>query len=404
MKNRELMRAYNKSEVMEIMRKNKAVYRAELSRMTGLSIPTIMKITDEFIRNGLIEDVGKGISSGGKPPVLLELIPEARLFIGMDISGAMLKCIIMDLRGGVVYRRVRVKGELEKNANTIDLIIDFIETTVSESGIDKKKLSGIGIGVPGLVETQEGRVITSIDYNWKNVDVRIPLQEHFKMPVYVENSSKVMAIGEKWFGNGDESDNFALVTVGRGIGAALIVNGEIHKGFYNMSGEVGHMVIDPNGPLCKCGKRGCLEALASGNAIANQARNLMDIGGKSIMLEMVNGEKEKIESDIVFNAAAVGDQLACRIVDDAIDILAIGLGNLICLFDCQLIVLTGCVVKDNEYLLERVKSQINETRSLYYGDMPIEVKLSTMGEEAAVIGAATLPLRNLVISGDLQLY
>ena len=211
-----------------------------------------------------------------------------------------------------------------------------------------------------------------------------------------------MAIGEKWFGNGDDSDNFALVTVGRGIGAALIMNGEIYKGFYNMSGEVGHMVIDPNGPLCKCGKRGCLETLASGNAIANQARQLVDIGKKSTMLEMVNGDKAKIDSDIVFEAAAKGDPLAQRIADNAIDSLAIGLGNLICLIDCERIVLTGCVVKDNEYLVERVKRQINETRSLYYGKMPVEVKLSTMGEEAAVVGAATLPLRNLVSNGDLR--
>lgn len=396
------MRSYNKSEVMEIMRKNKSVYRAELARMTGLSMPTIMKITEEFIRNGLIMDVGKGVSSGGKPPIIFELIPEARLFVGIDISGAMYKCIIMDLRGGVVFRRTCLKSELEKKADIIDLIINFIETTVTESGIDRKKLSGIGIGVPGLVEIQEGRVITSIDYNWKNVDVRTPLQKHFQMPVYVENSSKVMAIGEKWFGNGDDSDNFALVTVGRGIGAALIMNGEIYKGFYNMSGEVGHMVIDPNGPLCKCGKRGCLETLASGNAIANQARQLVEVKQNSIMLELVNGDKEKIDYDVVFRAAGKGDYLAQRIVDSAIDSLAIGLGNLICLFDCQLIVLTGCVVKDNEYLLNRVKTQINETRSLYYGQMPVEVKLSTMGEEAAVIGAATLPLRNLVVSGDVQ--
>lgn len=334
--------------------------------------------------------------------MLLELIPEARLFVGMDISGAMFKCIIMDLRGSVVYRRVCAKNELDRRDDMIEAIIDFIETTVSGSGIEREKLSGIGVGVPGLVETQEGLVITSIDYGWKRMDVRTPLQKHFHLPVYVENSSKVMAIGEKWFGNGDDSDNFVLVTVGRGIGAALIMNGEIYKGFYNMSGEVGHMVIDPNGPLCKCGKRGCLETLASGNAIANQARQLVDADRKSLMLEMVKGDKARIDSDVVFEAAAKGDVAARRIVDNVIDNLAIGLGNLICLIDCERIVLTGCVVKDHEYLAERIKRQLNETRSLYYGEMPVEVKLSTMGEEAAVIGAATLPLRNLVINGDLQ--
>lgn len=266
--------------------------------------------------------------------------------------------------------------------------------------MDSSKLSGIGVGIPGLVDTAEGMVITSIDYNLKHVDFHTPLQDHFKMPVFIENSSKVMAIGEKWFGAGTNCDDFALVTVGRGIGAALIINGEIYRGFNNMSGELGHMVINPNGPICKCGRQGCLEAMASGKAIANQARNLVAGGSASKMLELAGGNVDKINSDIVFKAAEMGDVLARRIADEAVYNLSIGLTNLVCLFDCQRIVLTGYVVKDNDYLLQKVSENINATRSLYYGNVPVEVRLSKLGEEAAVIGAAALPLQNFVLNSN----
>lgn len=397
MQSKRLMRIYNKNKILDLIRKNHSIYRAELARLTGLSMPTIMNITDELIDDGLIRDAGKGISSGGKPPMLLELIPESHLFAGVDISGTMFKCTILDLQGNIVFSRSREKEGLPLT-EIIEAVEEFIDTSIGASGVDRDKLSGIGVGIPGLVDTEDGMVITSIDYNLKQVDFRTPLQRRFNMPVFIENSSKVMAIGEKWFGAGTNCDDFALVTVGRGIGAALIINEEIYRGFNNMSGELGHMVINPNGPICKCGRQGCLEAMASGKAIANQARNLVAGGGESRMLELAGGNINKINSDIVFKAAAMGDLLARRIADDAVYNLSIGLTNLVCLFDCQRIVLTGYVVKDNKYLLEKVSEYINSTRSLYYGNVPVEVRLSELGEEAAVIGAGALPLQNFLIN------
>lgn len=398
MQNRDFTRTNNKSMVLEIIRQQEKIFRAELSRLTGLSIPTIMKITDGLIQNGLVSDVGKGVSSGGKPPMMLELNAYSRLFVGLDISGAMIKCIIMNLRGNVVFRRTWDKSGVQKGPDFTPQIISFIETTVEESKIERGKLSGIGIGVPGIVDTSDGRIISSIDCGWKNFDLKTPLEKHFRLPVYIDNSSKVMAIGEQWFGEGTQAENFALVTVGRGIGAAFVINNEIYEGAHSLSGEVGHMVIDPNGPLCKCGKRGCLETFASGKAIQNQARQLLESNIGSNMLDFAGGDINKLDADTVFKAAAAGDMLAQKIADNAIHYLAVGLGNLVALLDCQLIVLTGYVTKDNEYLLTHVRDEINTTRSLYYGDKPVEVKLSNMGEEAAVIGAATIGLRNFIDS------
>lgn len=397
MQKRELIRNYNRSTVLEIMRRKKVVFRAELSRETGLSIPTIMKITDGFIQNGLAVGAGRGESSGGKPPELLEIVPQSRLFIGMDISGAKLKCIVMDLCGDIVYQKSCYRRDLQHPFDT-DTIIDYIESTIEESGVCRDRITGIGLSVPGIVEASNGTVITSIDYGWKNKDLRTPLEQHFNLPTFIENSSRTMALGEKWFGKGEKTDNFALITVGHGIGGAFIINGDIYDGFYRMSGEVGHMSIDPNGPLCKCGKRGCLETFASGSAIKTQAMALVESNPQSAILTLAGNNKSKIDSDLVFKAAALGDELARSIIDNVVNYLAVGLENLISILDFKLIVLSGYVVKDNDEFVKRVKNQINNTRQLYYGEKPIEIKVSALGEEAAVIGAATIPLRSWVSS------
>ncbi len=401
MQSKSLMRIYNKNKILDLIRKNQSIYRAELARSTGLSMPTIMSITDELVEDGLIRDVGKGISSGGKPPMLLEIIPDSHFFVGIDISGAMFKCIVLNLQGNIVHSRCQDKDSLPE-AELIETIERFIEDTVKEAGVSPARVSGIGVGLPGLVDTSRGVVINSIDYNLHDVDLFTPLHEHFRTHVYIENSSKLMAIGEKYFGAGTNCEDFALVTVGRGIGAALIINSELYRGHYNMSGELGHMVINPSGPICKCGRQGCLETLASGKAIASQARNLVSTGSNSLMLSLAGGIVKKINCDIVFSAAAQGDVLAKRIADEAIDYLSIGLANLVSLFDCQRIVLTGYVVKNNTYLLDKVSDNINTTRSCYYGDVPVEVRLSELGEEAAVIGAAALPLQSFVMQPGVR--
>lgn len=397
MQSKSLKRIQNKNMVLDLIRKHRSIYRAELARITGLSMPTIMSITDELVESGLVRDAGKGISSGGKPPMLMEIIPDSHLFLGVDISGAMYKGTILNLQGDVVYSK-SLEKEDRPEGEIVDCIRQFVDTLLEESKIDITKLSGMGLGIPGLVDTEKGTVINSIDYDLKNEDLRTPLRQIYNLPVFIENSSKVMAIGEKWFGAGADCDDFALVTVGRGIGAALFINGEIYQGHNSMSGELGHMVINPNGPICKCGRRGCLEAMASGKAIANQARNIVSMGSNSIMLDLAGREPKKIRAETVFRAAAMGDVLAEKIADEAVINLCIGLTNLVFLFDCQRIVLTGYVVKDNSYLLEKISQRVNSTRSLYFGDVPVEVCLSELGEEAAVIGAATLPLQNFVIN------
>lgn len=402
MQNKDAIKTYNRSKVLEIICKKNEVYRAELSRITGLSMPTIMKITDSLMQSGMVVAAGKGESSGGKPPVLLELVPDSRLFVGVDVSGAMFKCIIMDLCGGIIFRRNCLKQELDRDSDDVLTIERFVEDTIIASGVDRSKISGLGVGVPGIVKADEGLVVVSIDFGWHYLDLRTPLEIFFGVPVFVENSSKVMALGEQWFGAGRHCEDFALITVGRGIGGAFIINDEIYGGFNNQSGEIGHMVIDPNGPCCKCGRRGCLETLASGKAIEQRARECIESGRETRMRAMAKKEPGKLTADAVFRAAKQGDPAAREIADQAIEYLAIGLNNLLALLDCQRLVLTGYVVKNNKYLLERVKEKINTARKIYYEvENPVDVELSTLGEEAAVIGAATIPLSNLIGNGGV---
>ncbi len=399
-KEREIIRSINKSLIMNIFRKNDEVSRADLSRITGLSLPTIMKITDDFVQKGLIVSVGKGVSNGGKPPVLLKLIPESRLFVGADFSGAMFKFIIMDLKGGILFERNCRKSSLEKKDTDIDTIVSYLDTAISDSGIDPRLLNGLGIGVPGIVDHKSGIIINSIDYGWSNLNLQEILERHFHMPVYIENSSKVMAVGEQWFSEMDECNNFALVTVGRGIGAAFIIDGKIYSGFNNQSGELGHMVVEPAGIQCKCGKIGCLETVASGKAIEKKAETAVMMGANTILRDMCECNTKMITAGMVFKAAETGDPVAKEIVNKAIDYLEIGIENLVDLMDFQRIVLTGYVVENNQYLLNRIQEKINYNRNHYFKvEKPVEICISSLGEEAAVIGAATIPLQNLIENG-----
>lgn len=141
MQSKSLMRIYNKNKILDLIRKNQSIYRAELARSTGLSMPTIMSITDELVEDGLIRDVGKGISSGGKPPMLLEIIPDSHFFVGIDISGAMFKCIVLDLQGNIVHSRCQDKDSLPE-AELIETIERFIEDTVKEAGVSRRGSAG----------------------------------------------------------------------------------------------------------------------------------------------------------------------------------------------------------------------------------------------------------------------
>jgi len=395
---KEILHTYNKKAIIDLIRTKNPIFKAKISRLTGLSIPTVMKITDDFINAGLVKVEGKGESSGGKRPELLEFIYDAYYIVGVDIGRNSIKTILMDLDANKLSSNIVKTGDAKPEKKVIDKIINSIETVIKRSNVDKEKILGIGVGMPGLLDLENGVVLFSPDFDWEEVQLVNPIREYFNLPIYIENSTRAIAMGEKWFGIGAMSNNFVCVNLGHGIGSAVVIDGEVYHGSSGSSGELGHITLEKDGPKCECGNIGCLEALASANAITKTAKNIILNGVDTLIVSECNGNIEELEAKTVFDAAKKGDKVAKEIIENAINYIGIGLANFINIIDPELIILTGGVVNAGDILIEGIKKVVQE-RQMKYAGRKLKIKKSNFGSDSTAVGAASLVLKKLIESG-----
>lgn len=392
------MAQLNRKSVIDIIRTQSPINKAQIARQTGLSIPTVMKITDEFERSHLIRVNGKGESNGGKRPELLEIIPDAYYIIGVDVGRSRMKAIIMDLSGKLVVKKSVKTGKTVPPPQLIERLVCLIRQVIDKSQIPIEQFMGLGIGMPGLLDTENGVVLFSPDFHWEHVELVKPIEEYFPIYTILENSNRAMAMGEHWFGAGIDSSYFICLNLGHGIGSAIVQNGDFYRGSCGSSGEIGHITLEKNGPLCSCGNRGCLEALASANAMAGQARELVRQGKGSRMLELAQGDEDSIDAKEIFDAAREGDEEAAFIADKAIEYIGIGLANYINLLDPDLLILAGGVTGAGEYLADRLKRVI-KARQMKFAGRKVKIRISKLGDDAAAIGAASIILKEFIENG-----
>lgn len=396
--NKNLINSINKQNVINIIRNNGPIFKAEIARLTGLSIPAVMKITEDLIAKNLVRETGRGELNRGKPPQLLEFVSDSHHIIGVDIGTTNIKTIVMDNSAKIVSKKIIPTNIKEPLENVIGRIQMSVEKVIIESDVERKSILGIGLGMPGILDTKAGKVLFSPDFGWENVDLLKPLKERINLPIIIDNVTRVMAIGEKWFGAARNIDNFICINLGFGIGAAIVINGELYKGSSGASGEFGHMIMEKNGPLCACGNFGCLEALASANAMSINAKTSIENGEKTIIIELANGDMDCIDAKIVFDAAKQGDGLAWRIIQEAADYLGIALAGTINFFDPELIILTGGVTQAGNILLDSIKRSI-ASRQMKYAGGNTKILISGMGSDSAAVGAATLILKVFIENG-----
>jgi glucokinase-like ROK family protein len=393
----------NRRNVLELIRKRGPIYKAEIARIAELSVPTVMKLADEFSRMGLIRTIGKGDSmpNGGKRPDLLEFVPKSHYIIGVDIGRNTLKVILMDLSSRIFGKSSAKTGDNCSPQMIIPRLLNLIEGAILSSGVELGNIIGMGVGMPGLLDAENGRVIFSPDYHWENVDLIAPLQAGHDMSIMLENSNRALAMGEKWFGAGQSADYFICVNLGCCIGSAIVENGDIYRGACGSSGELGHMTMEKDGPMCDCGNTGCLEALASGNAIARQARELAASGKPTLMYELAGGRIDAIDAKIVFDAAKLGDSLARGVVDAAIEHIGIGLANYINLLDPEMIILGGGLSNAGDVLINGIMDVVQRRRMKHAGRR-IQIVQGMRGGDATAIGAASFILKSFIESGGVM--
>lgn len=378
-----LIRDINRSMILETIEKKGPVSRADISRLTKISSPTVSLVVEHFLKKGIVKERGIGESSGGRKPTLIELNPNGGFVIGIDLGGTNIKLVLVDLGGKIVKK---VKGPTI-NSNSKNKILnrlkELIHSVIDKSDADRDLILGMGIGVSGVTD-ESGRVSFAPALGWEDMPVRDLLRKEFKIPVAVENDVNAAALGERLFGLGKTVDNFVFVAIGTGVGAGIIINGKLCRGFANAAGEVGYFVMGEKYLRDYRKGFGCLESLISGPAIAAKAANQMR-SYKSGSTGISFRQGKNITAKDVFEAAKRKDKVALKIVEEVSKYLAIGLGNISALLNPEMIVLGGGISKQEAVLLKPLREMIAKMTPI-----PPKIVISSLGDDAGVIGAAAL--------------
>jgi len=386
----------NKIRIIKLIRESEAISRAALAKESGLSAATVSRIVEVLIKEGLVSEIGEGVSSGGRRPTLLKFSGHENFVIGIDLGTTHIYGVLCNLDAEIIAELKRPTNVDEGFARIMQRTSQIIKDLEAQLRAKKGRICGIGMAVAGLINIKRNIVEFSPDFHWHNVDVRGELAQWHKVPIIFDNVTRVMALGEKWYGIGRKYDNFICINVGYGIGAGIIIEESPLYGSSGMAGEFGHLTLDKNSDIqCDCGNYGCLEALASGNAIAKAGQKALAGGTRSLLLEISNGDASRVTAEMVANAAKQGDPVAWGVFDKAAEYLGIGIAGLINLFSPEAVVIGGGVAQAGDILFDKVRKTV-AARSLKKISSEVEIRPATFGIKAAVMGAVSLILREVL--------
>jgi predicted NBD/HSP70 family sugar kinase len=385
----------NKYNVLRCIIREAPINRAAIAKRADLSIPTVMSIIDDLFEKKVIRSIGKGESSGGKPPEMLEMIPSRFYYIGVDVGRTVIRVVV----NNAVYEQVTSFQEPTGNTlpakDLVDRICSYVVTIVSQSAIEKYNILGVGVAMPGLIENDTGRVLFSPDFGWEDIPLKTWLQDSLGYPILVENSNRTLALNESYLPEEVESGRTTFsVNLGYGIGAGLVMGDQIFTGSNGTSGEIGHITVVRDGPLCACGNRGCLEAVASGLAIATQAKKAAGQNKKSKIWELCGGDLSKIDARLVFEAAERGDKAALAIIDTAAEYIGIGIAMAVNVLDPDRVVRCGRLMKNGPYFFEKISASIQKHKMRKAGDHLV-ISTGAKGEFSTANGACRVLANNL---------
>ncbi|NLG70196.1 MAG: ROK family transcriptional regulator [Firmicutes bacterium] len=373
------VRALNKGIVLNLLRSRGPISRADIAKATGLNKTTVSALVDELLRQHLVREVGMGESSGGRRPRLLTLHAGAAFAIGADLGVDYFLVVALNLQGQPVWKKRvrRIPGPDPKGQ--VAQLADLVDEAIAAVSSAPLGLLGIGVGVHGPVEHPRGRLRFAPNLGWADVPVGEWLAERFPVPIVVDNEANAGAVAELWCGAGQEVSSLFYLSVGVGLGAGIVIDGEIYRGTGGTAGEFGHTTIDPAGPPCNCGNRGCLEVFVS-------ERALMGYLQRSGSDPAATGPEE------VFQAADAGDANAIAALARLGEYLGIGIANAINTFNPEMVVIGGPVSRAGHHVLNAAR-RVVEQRARSSPRARARILISSLGEEACAVGAGVLILQ-----------
>lgn len=351
----------------------------------ALSRAAVTTIVNDLLASQIIREAESIIVRNGRPPIVLEINPMFGQVVGCDFGASHLRVLIADLSARILDE---IEIELDIQRGPEDCLAEadrLLRERLTSLGLDLDNILAAGVGVPGPIVTEAGMVLSPpLMPGWDQYPIRAALEKRWGFPISLNNDAELGALGEWAAGAGRGEANLAYIKVGTGIGAGLLLDGRIYRGVSGSAGEIGHLTIDENGPVCTCGNRGCLEAIAGGRAIALQAQEAVR-KGKRTQLTAIQ-PVESISAREVASAARRGDLLAQQILAKAGTHIGIAIAGLINLFNPGMIVIGGGVAQTGDLLLEPMRQAV-QTRSLPASTRVVRITTAMLGRRSSGMGA-----------------
>ena len=371
------IRAQNLTVVLDALRKLQPISRSDLAAVTDLTPATMTNLIAELVNRGFIREERSLEKQIGRRPTLLSLDLNGATILGIEISRSQVLGIVTDFSGTIRQSAQRPAPAQAGQAATLGIIQEVIELLWDNASPP----AGIGIGVPGPVDSTRGWVLEPPNFpGWHEVPLSQILSDRWKVPVLIDDDAKTAALGEHWFGTGQSVNTMLYISIGEGIGAGLIVRDELYRGTHELAGEIGHTTLDLDGPICECGNRGCLETFVSIGAIQDRASSLALPDGD--VLQTVESLAQQENSQ------------AIAVKDVTYRYLAAGVTNAVNFYDPDLIVVGGPLVDAWDDLCKQLGQRVRG-RSFSRASKSIKIQSSELGRYASVVGAAVLVIQHL---------
>ncbi len=363
-------RTFNQQLVLRALHDHSPLSRADLARLTGLTRTSVGDLVGTLIDDGLIEEVGRGQSSGGKTPILLRVAPDGRHVIGLDLGEAQFSGAVVNLRGEIL-RSIHLRLEGRNGDAAVELVLELVDALRAD---DRSPLLGIGIGAPGIIDTSTGMVRWSVNLDWAELRLGPLLEQRYGVPIVIANDSHAAALAELTLSRRPRPNNLIVIKVGRGVGAGIILNGQLFQGDGYAAGEFGHVSMVGAQAPCRCGRDGCLETMTSMRAL---------VGAAGAVEPSITDEAGLVAA---FLAGVTGIR---QIVLDAARELGVAVGWLIGMLNVRHVLLVGPVASfGDDWLGEVQRSARSSVLALLARDTQIE--FGDVLEDVVVLGASAL--------------
>ncbi|MHB1253967.1 MAG: ROK family transcriptional regulator [Candidatus Humimicrobiaceae bacterium] len=401
-------RFYNKKalklKILDLIRNKSLITKQQIAKELGINITTVSILINQFKeRDNIIKEIGDGSSSGGRKPKLYTINNKLGYVIGIDVGGTNTRGILTDLSGNIInYLKIKTKAK-EGKETVLSKVVSVANEIIDASKISREKLFGIGMSISGIINSYEGVSIFCPNIpGWENYPIKHIMEKEFNLPVCIDDSVRCAAVAEKRFGIAKDNDNFIFISIGKGIGLGAFIDGKIYRGSMGLAGELGHITVSEDGPLCNCGNKGCLEAIASGPGILKRAREGIKNGIVTSISREINNDFENLTVEIISKAANEGDKYAYYLINRTGEYIGIAIAAALNLFGSDLVVLWGGILECGDIILDAIKRTV-KMRALEFISKRVRIEKTALGDNIAALGAAQTFIDKLYSEPDSNL-